>query len=56
LRIELPAAAGDGDGRQDVPSDLRRHLAETLRGKDATVVRGWLAALTEGAAEDLGIE
>jgi hypothetical protein len=45
-----------GDPRQDVPSALRRHLTETLRDRDATIVKGWLEGITEGGAEDLGLE
>jgi Histidine kinase-, DNA gyrase B-, and HSP90-like ATPase len=45
-----------GDPRQDVPSALRKHLTETLRNRDATVVKGWLEGIAEGGAEDLGLE
>jgi superfamily II DNA or RNA helicase len=45
-----------GDPRQDVPSALRRHLTEALRGRDATIVKGWLEGIAEGGAEDLGLE
>jgi hypothetical protein len=45
-----------GDPRQDVPSALRKHLAEALRDRDATIVKGWLQGIAEGGAEDLGLE
>ncbi len=45
-----------GDPRQDVPSALRKHLTDTLRDRDATIVRGWLQGIAEGGAEDLGLE
>jgi hypothetical protein len=45
-----------GDPRQDVPSALRKHLTDTLRDRDATIVRGWLEGIVEGGAEDLGLE
>ena len=45
-----------GDPRQDVPSALRKHLTETLRDRDATIVQGWLQGIAEGGAEDLGLE
>ena len=45
-----------GDPRQDVPSALRKHLTDTLRDRDATIVRGWLQGIVEGGAEDLGLE
>lgn len=45
-----------GDPRQDVPSALRKHLTETLRDRDATIVKGWLEGIAEGGAEDLGLE
>jgi hypothetical protein len=45
-----------GDPRQDVPSALRKHLTETLRDRDATIVKGWLQGIAEGGAEDLGLE
>jgi hypothetical protein len=45
-----------GDPRQDVPSALRMHLTETLRDRDATIVKGWLEGIAEGGAEDLGLE
>ena len=45
-----------GDPRQDVPFALRKHPTETLRDRDATIVKGWLEGITEGGAEDLGLE
>ena len=45
-----------GDPRRDVPSQLRRHLTETLRDRDGTIVKGWLEGIAEGGAEDLGLE
>jgi hypothetical protein len=45
-----------GDPRQDVPSALRKHLTETLRDRDATIVKGWLEGIAEDGAEDLGLE
>ena len=45
-----------GDPRRDVPSELRKHLRETLRDRDATIVKGWLEGIAEGGAEDLGLE
>ena len=44
------------DPRQDVPSPLRKHLTETLRDRDVTIVQGWLQGIAEGGAEDLGLE
>ena len=45
-----------GDPRRDVPSELRKHLAETLRDRDRTIVRGWLEGIAEGGSEDLQLE
>ena len=45
-----------GDPRQDVPSALRKHLTETLRDRDATIVKGWLEGIAEGGTEDLGLD
>ena len=45
-----------GDPRQDVPSALRKHLTETLRDRDATIVKGWLEGIAQGGAEDLGLD
>jgi hypothetical protein len=45
-----------GNPRQDVPSALRKHLAEALRDRDATIVKGWLQGIAESSAEDLGLE
>jgi hypothetical protein len=45
-----------GDPRRDVPSQLRKHLTETLRDRDGTIVRGWLEGIAESGSEDLGLE
>ena len=33
-----------------VLSALRKHLTETLRDRDATIVKGWLEGIAQGGA------
>ncbi len=45
-----------GDPRRNLPTPLRRQLAEQLGGRDTNIVRGWIAAVTAGAGEQLVTE
>ncbi len=44
------------DPRSNLPSQIRRHMTRTLKGRDPLIVRGWMAAVTSGIEEDLDIE
>ena len=45
-----------GDPRTNLPSKFRKKLAEEIKGRDATIVEGWLNAVTSSAAEGLDLE
>ncbi len=36
------------DPRANLPSQLKKHLTRSLKGKDPLIVRGWLTAITQG--------
>ncbi|WP_432823699.1 hypothetical protein [Trichloromonas sp.] len=45
-----------GDPRSNLPTPLRKHLAEKLHGQDGEIVLGWIDAVISGAGEQVVID
>jgi hypothetical protein len=52
--IHAPLIYAD-DPRKNLPSKLRQHLSETLKGRDPSIVEGWIKAVVSPTTKDTGL-